>query len=141
MARSGMVNSSLTLEAELVERLAGIFWRLRRLPFFEAAIIDARPAQLDHEAKRTGFTTPYRTPQEFDGDEDHAGEMSDAEWSVYVGSALIQDSAWGDGLGKLARHEASLMKAFTKTLKALLLLQEDCSIKRDAAPVALLTAA
>ena len=30
------------LECELVERLAGILWRLRRVPFFEAAIFDAR---------------------------------------------------------------------------------------------------
>ena len=32
------------LECELVERLAGILWRLRRVPFFEAAIMDARQA-------------------------------------------------------------------------------------------------
>ena len=30
------------LECELVERLAGILWRLRRVPFFEAAILDSR---------------------------------------------------------------------------------------------------
>jgi hypothetical protein len=30
------------LEAELVERLAGILWRLRRVPFFEAAILGPR---------------------------------------------------------------------------------------------------
>ena len=34
------------LECELVERLAGILWRLRRVPFFEAAILDARQAQV-----------------------------------------------------------------------------------------------
>ena len=33
------------LECELVERLAGILWRLRRVPFFEAAIMDARHYQ------------------------------------------------------------------------------------------------
>ena len=32
------------LEYELVERLAGFLWRLRRVPFFEAAILDARHA-------------------------------------------------------------------------------------------------
>jgi hypothetical protein len=30
------------LETELVERLAGILWRLRRVPSFEAAILDTR---------------------------------------------------------------------------------------------------
>lgn len=37
------------LECELVERLAGILWRLRRVPFFEAAIIDARQAQVSDD--------------------------------------------------------------------------------------------
>jgi hypothetical protein len=40
-----------------------------------------------------------------------------------VGDALTQDGVFGDGLGKLARHEATLMNAFTKTLQMLLLLQ------------------
>jgi hypothetical protein len=35
-----------SLECELVERLAGILWRLRRVPFFEAAILDARHSQV-----------------------------------------------------------------------------------------------
>src|SRR5262245_7586629 len=110
-------------ECELVERLARILWPLRRVPFFEAAIIDARQAQLDDEARRQDPRT-YRTPKEFDGDDD---EGDAEEWSVYVGHALIQDGAYGDGLGKLARHEASLMNAFTKTLQMLLLLQENRS--------------
>jgi hypothetical protein len=33
------------LGCELVERLAGILWRLRRVPFFGAAIMDARHSQ------------------------------------------------------------------------------------------------
>ena len=40
------------LECELVERLAGILWRLRRVPFFEAAIMDAQ----------RGGTSRSRTP-------------------------------------------------------------------------------
>ena len=32
------------LEFELVDRLAGILWRLRRVPLFEAGILDARHA-------------------------------------------------------------------------------------------------
>src|SRR5262249_3005078 len=98
---------------------------LRRVPFFEAAIIAARQVQLNDEARRSDFRTPYRTPEEFNGDKDDAEEMSDAEWSRYVGHALIQDGVYGDGLGKLARHEAALMNAFTKTLQMLLLLQEN----------------
>src|SRR5262245_34039802 len=123
-------------ECELVERLAGILWRLRRVPFFEAAIIDARQAQLDDEARRSDFRTPYRTPKEFDGDGDEgdAEEKTEAEWSINVGDALIQDGVYGDGLGKLASNEASLMNAFTKTLQTLLLLQENRS-NRHSNPV------
>jgi hypothetical protein len=113
------------LECELVERLAGILWRLRRVPFFEAAILTARQAQLDHEARRSDFRTPFGTPEEFDSDEKEAEGMSNAEWLGYVGHAFIQDGVYGDALGKLARHDATLMNAFTKTLQTLLQLQEN----------------
>jgi len=109
------------LERELVERLAGIFWRLRRLPFFEAAVIDARQAQLDDEARMYDFKRPYMTPEQFSGDGDEIEAMPSADWSIYVGSALIRDGIFGDALGKLSRYEAGLMKTLAKTL---LLLQE-----------------
>ncbi len=53
--------------------------------------------------------------------------MSDEEWSVHIGRALIKDGSWNDALGKLARHEATLMSALTKTLQMLLLLQANRS--------------
>ena len=34
-------NPQSVLECELVERLTGILWRLRRVPLFEAAMLDA----------------------------------------------------------------------------------------------------
>ena len=102
-----------SLEAELVERLAGILWRLRRIPFFEAAILDARHKQRA-ENNRRQFVS-YK--------DEKVEEMSDVEWRAYVGHALIQDSDLGDALGKLARHAATLMNGFTKTLQLLLLLQ------------------
>ena len=51
----------------------------------------------------------------------------EAAWqkSVHFGYALINDGKYGDALGKLARHETTLMNAFTKTLQMLLLLQEN----------------
>ena len=116
------------LEAELVERVAGILWRLRRVPFFEAAIIDARQAQVTDNMRQEEERRPQRWhgyEEEEESDEDEADEMSDEERSVYVGRSLIQDGAFGDGLGKLARHEATLMNAFTKTLQMLLLLNEN----------------
>jgi hypothetical protein len=103
-----------SLECELVERLAGILWRLRRVPFFEAAILDARHSQVWN-----GLCEAERHDEE-QKDE----ETADWEKSVHFGKALIDDARYSDALGKLARHEATLMNAFTKTLQTLLLLQE-----------------
>jgi hypothetical protein len=120
------------LECELVERLAGILWRLRRVPFFEAAIIDARQAQVAED--KVSQRWPEYEEEEESGEND-ADEMSDEEWSVQLGDALIQDGAFGDGLGKLARHETNLMNAFTKTMQMLLLLQGNRSHTRGDAAV------
>ena len=51
-------------------------------------------------------------------------EEADWERSVDLGVALM-DGRYGDILGKIERHETSLMNAFTKTLQTLLLLQHD----------------
>jgi len=98
------------LEFELVERLSGLLWRLRRVPFFEAAIIDARHAEVSEDK----LFEPRASEDE---------EMTDGESSVHFGRALIKDGIWNDALGKLARHEATLMNAFTKTLQMLILLE------------------
>jgi hypothetical protein len=104
------------LECELVERLAGILWRLRRVPFFEAAILDARHSQ----------TSNYRDYDETDEEEEKEEDEEEANWqaSIRFGHALINDARYSDTLGKLTRHEAMLMNAFTKTLQMLLLLQD-----------------
>jgi hypothetical protein len=92
------------LESEMVERLAGILWRLRRVPVFEAAIIDARQADVDETS------VPYfRRLQK--GDTSHEGG--------HVGHALVRDGVAGDVLGKLSRHEAALMSGLMKTLQIL----------------------
>src|SRR6476620_2436513 len=47
--RAGLMNEhdpQSVLETELVERLTGILWRLRRVPSFEAAILDTRHPQV-----------------------------------------------------------------------------------------------
>jgi hypothetical protein len=116
------------LECELVERLAGILWRLRRVPFFEAAILDARHAEV--------WAPSYRTSDETGDEADEDREESDWKASFLLGKALIDDARYSDALGKLARHEATLMNAFTKTLQMLLLLQEDRA-KRKGEPAVL----
>jgi hypothetical protein len=112
------------LECELVERLVGILWRLRRVPLFEAAIIDARQAHVADINMSWETMRSFTYQEGEDGDEDGAEEMSKEAWSVQVGEALIEDGSSGDGLGKLARHETTLMNALTKTLQMLLLLQD-----------------
>jgi hypothetical protein len=108
------------LETELVERLAGILWRLRRVPFFEAAILDTRHQQVWNQKN-------HALP-EGQGESEEKNELDeeDADWerSVDLGVALM-DGRYGDTLGKIERHETSLMNALTKTLHTLLLLQHD----------------
>jgi len=113
------------LECELVERLAGILWRLRRVPFFEAAILDARHSQMS--------SGPHA--EQHNGEEEKDEETADWEKSVHFGNALICD-ARSDVLGKLARHETTLMNALTKTLQMLVLIQANRS-KKESEPLRL----
>ena len=90
------------LQFELVERLAVTAWRLRRIPAFEAALIEARRA----EAIRW---------EEIGADEDE---------EETTGLALIRDSESQDTLGKLSRYEAGLLNVFSRTLQQLVFLQD-----------------
>jgi hypothetical protein len=92
------------LETELVERLAGIHWRLRRVPFFEAAIMEAR----HHEARKWNMNAYRALAEDFNSHRPsaHAEEAQDeeeTEWerSVRFGHALIKDASSSDALGKL----------------------------------------
>jgi hypothetical protein len=105
-----------------VDRLAGILWRLRRVPFFEAAILAARNAEI---SEQEGGYWNYGVSEESDDEADEKTQDEQPDWaaSVQLGKALIEDARWNDALGKLARHETTLMNAFTKTLQMLLLLE------------------
>jgi hypothetical protein len=105
------------LECELVERLSGILWRLRRVPFFEAAIMDARHRQ----AGELQMGSIYRNSAQTEEEE----EETDWQKSVHFGYALINDASWSDALGKLARHEATLMRPMLGTAR---LIQKSFSI-------------
>ena len=80
-----------------MERIAGQLWRLRRAPFFEAAIFDARWSSGGGES---------RARRLMEADTDEQSEMSDAEWRLHVGDALVWD-ALGNTLGNLGRHETT----------------------------------
>ena len=63
--------------------------------------------------------------------ENEEEETSDEERSAVRRPPPYQDGSMDDGLGKLARHETTLMNAFTKTLQMLLLLQENRENRKD----------
>jgi hypothetical protein len=113
------------LQIELVERLSGILWRLRRVPIFEAAILGALHAQADEEKLWSEMGNH--------SDEEEDEEKADRGASVHLGVAFMKDG-WNDALGKLARHETTLMNALAKTLQTLLLLQQQQKIAIEAAP-------
>jgi hypothetical protein len=117
------------LEAELVERLAGILWRLRRVPLFEAAILTACHAEVCD--RLTNWEALREVPEE---------EVANWRAAVRLGEALIEDARCHDALGKLARYETTLMNAFTKTLQTLILLQGNRS-STNSEPVILKTVA
>jgi hypothetical protein len=95
-------DSRSTLECELVGRLAGILWRLRRVPFFEAAILDT-----SHSLTSQNYLA-YRDTDEEEQEEDE----EDVNWQASVRFGQVLINRYSDALGKLARHEASLMNAF-----------------------------
>jgi hypothetical protein len=98
---------------ELVERLAGIVWRIRRIPKFEAALIEARCDQVRCDA----YSIEMRRRLEGAGGA--------------TGVALIEDSKHHDALGKLSRHEAALMNQLTKTLQMLHFIQSQRPVEDD----------
>ena len=59
--------------------------------------------------------------------------MAERGPSVHLGVAFIKDE-WNDALGKLARHETTLMNALAKTMQMLLLLQQQQNMAIEAAP-------
>jgi hypothetical protein len=122
-------------ESELVEYLAGLYWRLRRVPFFEAALFAFRQAQDQEEDSRRGVLELDEEPEIEETDEAEA--ISDAEWMVRVGRILMKDGVRGDAFGRLARHETSLLNKLAKTLT---LLNEISENRQSRLPTLNLTA-
>lgn len=102
------------IEAELVEQLAGILWRLRRAPVFEAALIEwvafrtIKAASTDPLAPLMG-----------------ASSSRGGKVFAHTGGVTIEKLLEEDLLSKLGRHEAHLRRELRKTLEMLRQLQED----------------
>ena len=89
-------------------------WRMRRIPIFEAALIELRRGQVASDKRRDRI---------FQGPLDRNGAESKSPYEN-TALALIQDSQNQDTVGKLFRYEAALMNAFNRTLQQLLFLQD-----------------
>ena len=115
--RSSLMNEhdpQSVFECQLVERLAVTLWRLRRVPNFEVAILDACQQQV--------WNRPSIVPKP-EGQEEELDEgRAIMEKSVDLGLALMNRDC-SDTLAKIGRYETSLMNAVTKTLQMLYLLQ------------------
>ena len=94
------------IESELVERLAVLMWRMRRIPIFEATLIELRREDVASQKRR------------YPNLEDEARKETPYENTVIA----FQNSQ--QTLGTLVRYEAALMNAFNRTLQQLLFLQD-----------------
>ena len=98
------------IESELVERLAVLMWRMRRIPIFEAALIEVRRERIASDKRMDSMIpSPFK-------DEDR-------KETPYENTALAFQNSQ-QTLGTLFRYEAALMNAFNRTLQQLLFLQD-----------------
>ena len=144
---------STRLEYELVDRLAGLIWRLRRVPGVEAALVKARQVEawqnsedvewLKYEARRPcnksfgsddaaldammngTYDARLRKFLEEVQAEESEQEVADSDREQATGLLmLIKDVENGDALGKITRYEAGLMNALTRTRQLLHLTKQ-----------------
>jgi hypothetical protein len=136
------------LESQLVDRLASLLWRIRRVPRFEATVIEAHRAEIartrtsesltdkEHHDHLAAMLEKWLSPtqalmdqsvelpwEQEETTETQAEDEKPDSFASEIGMALIRDSQNGDMLGKLSRYEASLLSGFIKTLNMLLLVQ------------------
>jgi hypothetical protein len=89
------------LEQQLIEQLAGYFWRLRRIPALEGAILEAHLQAIRSQHK------------------------SVVESHMTFGRALVRDAFGYDAFSKLSRYEVQLINLVERTIKQLDKLREE----------------
>jgi hypothetical protein len=98
------------IESELVERLAVLMWRMRRIPIFEAALIELRREGVASDKRRARMIRDLFKDKE-------------RKETPYENTAVAFQNRQ-QTLGTLFRYEAALMNAFNRTLQQLLFLQD-----------------
>ena len=110
---------STTIERELIDRLAGLLWRLRRAVVLEADLLrPSRGIALDFERLTRAELEQFEklaTKIVVDQDETPAAPSDK--------SAPVGDNEKIDRLGSLSRYETRLMNDVTRTLNLLHILQ------------------
>lgn len=141
-------------ECALVERIAVQFWRLYRVPLFEAAVLEARQSEITQprqhirdlqlaalepfraEAKRLQLLKPQAAAELEPALRDREDlEDSDAKTETLqtdIGLALIRDSEKSDALGKVLRYEATISNGLSRTMSMLISLQAAREAREEA---------
>jgi hypothetical protein len=109
------------IESELVERLAVLMWRMRRIPMFEAALIELNREQVASQKRIDSMITdPFKDEERKETPHENT-------------AVAFQNSQ--QTLGTLFRYEAALMNAFNRTLQQLLFLQDRRACDEDESQV------
>ena len=104
------------IEQDLVERLASILWRLRRVPKFEAAVLRfVQYSETSNDRPQQGFVNPSSRALPHEFNETHP--------ELFLGRAL-DISLKRDIFEKLSRYESHLMRQLKKTEAAIVAMQE-----------------
>ena len=118
----GELRPDTALEGVLVDRLAGLFWRLRRIPRFEAALLTVMRSREDKYRNATSLRLggvivscdhPVVTQQAAQTDAQERHERST------IGRVLETAFVDGDVLNKLSRYERELMRQVERVLAEL----------------------
>ena len=117
------------LERELATSIASLFWRLRRVPPFEAALL----AVLAREQKELGGALLLEA-EPADWKASRSG-LSRPDDDLELGIA-VREFLQGDYSGKLSRYEASLQKRLSALLQELRDMQEERPREGGAPPAA-----
>ncbi len=128
------------IETQLVERIAGLIWRLRRLGRIEGGIIDFQRQTIeynrrDEKASKIGNRYKYGIDKldRYDAPEYYRQARADAdvvaeslyEPSPMIGHSFIRDAKSVDALGKLQRYERSMERSYYTAIRELERLQRD----------------
>lgn len=131
------------IETQLVERIAGLIWRLRRLGVVEAGIIEYQKRSIEFErwhGKAHDLRPfpvyglpPVISKEAPEPTEEYlqAAERADAiantlyEPLPKIGRSFIRDAESVDALGKLQRYERSMERSYYTAIRELERLQRD----------------